>query len=181
MFNNKEMLSKRTELIVAGAVGLYVVFFTRPAPPMVAQLLSSTVGQIAALAAVIYVGATQSLIVAVVLALALVLSSPAREHLENAPGSASQTNTVTQAREESKAKSEGKDATMPSKPAPSTAPPAPATTTKTKEKFDVPSDPMEKKMNMGDAAVAAAGQDIPAIAPEKKGSESFSLMNAAPF
>ena len=176
------MLSKRTELIVAGAIGLYIVFFTRPALPMVAQLLSSTVGQIAALAAVIYVGATQSLIVAVVLALALVLSSPAREHLENAPGSASQTNSITQARQQSAAATEGKDATKPAKPAPSSAPPAPATSTKdkSKEKFES-GDDMEKKMNMGDDAVAAAGQDIPAIAPEKKGSESFSLMNAAPF
>lgn len=177
------MLGKRTELIVAGAIGLYIVFFTRPALPMVAQLLSSTVGQIAALAAVIYVGATQSLIVAVVLALALVLSSPSREHLANAPGSASQMNTVTQAREESAAKSEGAAAAKPAKPAPAAEPPKPATSTKdkSKEKFSAPSDPMEKKMNMGDDAVAAAGQDIPAIAPEKKGSESFSLMNAAPF
>ena len=175
------MLGKRTELIVAGAIGLYIVFFTRPALPMVAQLLSSTVGQIAALAAVIYVGATQSLIVAVVLALALVLSSPAREHLENAPGSSSQTNSVTQARQQSATATAGRDATAPSAPAPSSTPPAPATSTKVKkEKFES-GDAMEKKMNMGDETVAAAGQDIPAIAPEKKGSESFSLMNAAPF
>ncbi len=177
------MLGKRTELIVAGAIGLYIVFFTRPALPMVAQLLSSTVGQIAALAAVIYVGATQSLIVAVVLALALVLSSPAREHLANAPGSASEKNSISKAREESKMKAEGKGATMPAKPAPSAEPPKPATSTKDKSKKETfeGSDDMEKKMNMGDASVAAAGQDIPAIAPEKKGSESFSLMNAAPF
>ena len=110
MLNNKEMLNKRMEIIVAGAIGLYIVFFTRPAHPMVANLLSSTVAQIAALAAVIYVGACHSLIVAVVLAVAVVLSSPSREHLENAPGSAGQKNSISAAKKgESPVKKEGKE------------------------------------------------------------------------
>ena len=75
-------MNKRTvEYLVAGALALYVVFMTRPAPALVVNLLSSTVAQVAALAAVIYVGATQSLLVAVVLALAVVMSIPSREHM----------------------------------------------------------------------------------------------------
>lgn len=155
---------------------------------MVAQLLSSTVAQIAALAAVIYIGATQSLIVAVVLAVAVVLSAPSREHLANAPSSASQKNTISQAKDaakESSMKKEGKAATAPAKPAPSTTPPKPATgataaSSANRENFETP-DELGNQMNMGSGDVAAAGQDIPALAPEKKGSESFSLMNAAPF
>lgn len=169
------------EIIVAGAIGLYIVFFTRPAHPMVANLLSSTVAQIAALAAVIYVGACHSLIVAVVLAVAVVLSSPSREHLENAPGSAGQKNSISAAKKgESPVKKEGKEATMPSKPSPSSGPVKPATSVKDKENFDLP-DELAKQMNMGSDSIAAAGQDIPAVKPESKGSESFSLMSAAPF
>jgi len=180
MLNNKEMLNKKTEFLVAGAIGLYIVFFTRPAPQMIVQLLSSTVAQIAALAAVIYVGATQSLIVAVVLAVALVLSSPSREHLTNSPSDAA-LNPITAAKKEadSPMKKDGKDATMPAKPAPSSAPPKPADAPKDKkEKFEA--DSLEKGMNMGSDDISAAGQDVAPL-PEKKGSESFSLMNAAPF
>ena len=175
------MLNKKTEFLVAGAIGLYIVFFTRPAPHMVVQLLSSTVAQIAALAAVIYVGATQSLIVAVVLAVALVLSAPSREHLASGP-SDSKLNPVSEAKKEaeSEMKKNGKEATMPTKPAPSTAPPKPKTAADDKkEKFEP--DSLEKGMNMGSDDIAAAGQDLPAVKPESKGSESFSLMNAAPF
>ncbi len=172
------------EIIVAGAVGLYIVFFTRPAHPMVANLLSSTVAQIAALAAVIYVGACHSLIVAVVLAVAVVLSSPSREHLVNAPGSAGQNNTITAAASASTSptKKVGTAATTPSQPAPSSGPVKPATSVKdkSKENFDLP-DELASQMNMGSDSIAAAGQDIPAVKPESKGSESFSLMSAAPF
>jgi hypothetical protein len=181
MFNNKEMLNKKTEFLVAGAIGLYIVFFTRPAPQMVVQLLSSTVAQIAALAAVIYVGATQSLIVAVILALALVLSAPSREHLASGPADAN-LNPISAAKKEAESaiKKDGKEATMPTKPAPSAAPPKSKDATKDKkETFEA--DSLEKGMNMGSDDIAAAGQDIPAVKPESKGSESFSLMNAAPF
>lgn len=75
------MLSKRTEYIVSAVLALYVVFATRPAPAVVTSLLSSPVAQILALAAVVYVGATQSVVVAIVAALALVLSTPSREHM----------------------------------------------------------------------------------------------------
>jgi len=76
------MLTKNLEYGLAGALALYIVFMTRPAPASVVQALSSPVVQVAALAAVIYVGATQSLVVAVVLALAVVMSTPAREYFE---------------------------------------------------------------------------------------------------
>lgn len=181
MLNNKEMLSRKTEYMVAGAIGLYIVFFTRPAPMFVSQFLSSMVAQIAGLAAVIYVGATQSLVVAVVLAVALVLSAPSREHLASGPSDKSALNAVSAAKKEAESpmKKDGKDATKPMKPAPAAAPPAPATAAKDKkETFE--NDIMEKDMNMGTDSIAAAGQDA-AQPAEKKGSESFSLMNAAPF
>jgi hypothetical protein len=75
------MLSKKLEYIVAGVLALYIVFATRPAPSFVTALLSSPVAQVAGLAAVIWVGATQSLVVAIVGGLALVLSTPSREHM----------------------------------------------------------------------------------------------------
>lgn len=74
-------MRRNTEYMLAGALALYIVFFTRPAPRVVTGILSSPIAQIAALAGVIYVGATQSLVVAVVLALALVLSTPVREYM----------------------------------------------------------------------------------------------------
>ena len=75
------MLSKKVEYIVSGVLALYIVFGTRPAHPFVTNLLSSPVAQVAALAAVVWVGATQSLVVAIVAGLALVLSTPSREHM----------------------------------------------------------------------------------------------------
>jgi len=77
------MLSKKVEYVVAGILALYIVFATRPAPASVVSLLSSPVAQVAGLALVIWVGATQSLVVAIVGGLALVLSTPSREHLKN--------------------------------------------------------------------------------------------------
>lgn len=77
------MLSKNTEYLVAGALALYVVFLTRPAPQLVTNILASPVAQVAGLAGVIYLGATQSVVVAILAALALVVSIPSREHMEN--------------------------------------------------------------------------------------------------
>jgi hypothetical protein len=76
-------LSKNMEYIVSGLVVAYIVFMTRPAPGFVVTVLSSPVAQIVALALVVLVGAKYSLMIAVVLALAVVLSIPAREHMTN--------------------------------------------------------------------------------------------------
>jgi predicted RND superfamily exporter protein len=73
--------SKNLQYAVSGVLAVYIVFFTRPAPQMVVNLLSSPIAQLAALAAIVYVGASVSLLVALVSAVALVLSIPAREYL----------------------------------------------------------------------------------------------------
>jgi len=56
------------------------VFFTRPAPVFVVRFLSSPIAQLAVLALIVYVGACMSLLVALVAAVALVLSIPSREY-----------------------------------------------------------------------------------------------------
>jgi len=76
-------LSKNVQYAVAGVIALYIVFMTRPAPPMVVRILASPIAQIAALAAVVYIGAMQSLMIALLLAVAIVLSMPAREYQTN--------------------------------------------------------------------------------------------------
>lgn len=76
-------LSRNTQYVVAGLVAAYIVFFTRPAPRMVVGLLASPLAQILALAVVVYVGASLSLLVALLLAVAVVLSIPAREYQTN--------------------------------------------------------------------------------------------------
>jgi flagellar biosynthesis component FlhA len=73
--------SKNTQYILAAVIAVYIVFFTRPAPPMVVGLLASPLAQILALAVVVYLGAVQSLLIALLLAVALVLSIPAREYM----------------------------------------------------------------------------------------------------
>jgi hypothetical protein len=166
------MLPKNTQYLIAGAIGLYIVLMTRPAPAMITNLLSSSVAQIAALALVIYVGATQSLIVAVVLAVAVVMSTPSREYMTMEEKNASDKKTVAAKKPAVKAaakpvKDLGKEATKPTKPTPSTAEPKPATGPKTTE-------PTES------GEPAPAGQTVATSAPTT-GSEKFSLMNAADF
>ena len=73
--------SKNLQYAVSGVLAIYIVFFTRPAPQMVVRMLSSPIAQLAALAGIVYVGASVSLLVALVSAVALVLSIPAREYL----------------------------------------------------------------------------------------------------
>jgi len=73
--------SKNLQYAVSGVLALYIVFFTRPAPQMVVNMLSSPIAQLAALAAIVYVGASVSLLVALVAAVALVLSIPSREYM----------------------------------------------------------------------------------------------------
>ena len=76
-------LSKNVQYGIAGALAVYIVFFTRPAPAPVVNLLSNPLAQLAVLGAIVYVGATISLLVALVAAVAVVLSIPAREFMEN--------------------------------------------------------------------------------------------------
>lgn len=156
------ILAKRTEYIVSAILAVYIVFFTRPTPLFVANLLSSPVAQIAALGAVIYVGANVSLVVALVAALALILSVPVREHLDmpDKPDTKkkpmdgvkeSTTKPAPKPTGDSEMKKQGKDATKPAKPTPSTSEPAPAAQT------------LETKPKSGSS------------------SEAFTLMEAAPF
>jgi len=74
--------SKTVQYAVSGVLAVYIVFFTRPAPSMVVKAMSSPIAQLAALAAIVYVGASVSLLVALVASVALVLSIPAREYLD---------------------------------------------------------------------------------------------------
>ena len=75
-------LSRNTQYILAGALAVYIVFFTRPAPSAVVHLLSSPLSQLAVLGLVVFVGAQVSLLVAVVAAIAVVLSIPGREYMD---------------------------------------------------------------------------------------------------
>jgi len=73
-------LPKNVQYGIAGALAVYIVFFTRPAPAPVVSLLSNPLAQLAVLGAIVYVGATVSLLVALVAAVAVVLSIPGREY-----------------------------------------------------------------------------------------------------
>jgi membrane protein implicated in regulation of membrane protease activity len=76
-------LSKNVQYGIAGALAVYIVFFTRPAPAAVVSMLSNPLAQLAVLGAIVYVGATISLLVALVAAVAVVLSIPGREFMKN--------------------------------------------------------------------------------------------------
>jgi len=76
-------LSKNVQYGIAGALAVYIVFFTRPAPAAVVNMLSNPLAQLAVLGAIVYVGATVSLLVALVAAVAVVLSIPGREFMKN--------------------------------------------------------------------------------------------------
>jgi hypothetical protein len=73
-------ISKNVQYGVAGALAVYIVFFTRPAPAPVVSLLSNPLAQLAVLGAIVYVGATVSLLIALIAAVAVVLSIPGREY-----------------------------------------------------------------------------------------------------
>jgi hypothetical protein len=75
---------RQTEYILAAVIGLYIVFFTRPAPAMVRSLLVNPVAQLVALATLVWVGSTQSLLVALLLGIAYVASVPSREYADDA-------------------------------------------------------------------------------------------------
>ena len=190
MLNNKEMLNKRTEYILAGAIGLYIVFMTRPAPAVVSNMLSSPIAQIVALAGVIYVGACHSLIVAVILALAVVLSAPVRESMtdsEKSKTEAVRPDTTTKLAKKpassaakvvpSKMKTVGAAATKPAAPGPSAAPPAAANKPKTPEPSDTkPSDNVPDQ-----SAPAPSGQTLAAAAGSKEHFSGGCGMSPADF
>lgn len=75
---------RQTEYVIAALIGLYIVFFTRPAPEMVRSLMVNPVAQLVALAALVWVGSTQSLLVALLLGIAYVASVPSREYADDA-------------------------------------------------------------------------------------------------
>jgi hypothetical protein len=147
------MLNKNAEYAIAGALALYIVFLTRPVPAPIVNLLSSPVAQVAALGVVVYVGATQSLLVAVVLAIAVVMSTPAREYL-SMPDKAEKDKAAEQ------------DA-MP-------------TPSKTFEDLPSPMKKMGKKATEPEKPMAAEKEPEHAGAM-MSGKESFCVDNAAPF
>jgi hypothetical protein len=161
-------LSKNLQYIVAGFFVLYIVFFTRPAPTAVVNLLASPVAQLAALSVVVYVGACVSLLVAVVAALAVVLSIPNREY-------AGKDDDKTMKKPAAKGK-EGLDEDRKEK-SPLASGVAGlsriAASTAAKKKTADSGDSADKDPEAaGDKAVAKV---------ETKGSETFCLQNAAPF
>ena len=164
-------LSKNLQYIVAGFFVLYSVFFTRPAPTAVVNMLASPVAQLAALAAVVYVGACVSLLVAVVAALAVVLSIPNREY-------AGKGDDKTMEKPKTKVK-EGLDEDKKDKKEKNPVVGGVADLSKLamaegiKKKTADSGDSKDKDPEAaGDKAVAKV---------ETKGSESFCLQNAAPF
>ena len=162
-------LSKTLQYIVSGFLVLYIVFFTRPAPTAVSNILASPVAQLAALGAVIYVGASVSLLVAVVAALAVVLSTPVREY-------AGKRDDKTMSKKDKKKGKEGleeeKKEANPTRDA-----------AKDLSKMAAVAGAKKATANSGDSAektVEPAGDKV-ADKKESTGSEKFSLINAAPF
>jgi len=157
-------LSKNLQYIAAGFLVLYIVFFTRPAPTAVVNLLASPVSQLAALAVVVYVGASVSLLVAVVAALAVVLSIPVREY------AGKDDDKTMKKKEKMTGKKEEKNPVVGAAGDLSKLAAAAGAKKKTAESGDSEENSPEPA---GDKAVPAE--------MATKGSEKFSLMNAAPF
>jgi hypothetical protein len=153
-------LSKNLQYIVAGFLVLYIVFFTRPAPTAVVNLLASPVAQLAALAVVVYIGASVSLLVAVVAALAVVLSIPVREYA----GKEDDKTMTKKEKEKEKNPLAGAAGDL--------------------SKLAAAAGSKKKTAESGDSAENApepAGDKAAPAEMATKGSEKFSLMNAAPF
>jgi hypothetical protein len=166
-------ISKNLQYILSGALVLYIVFFTRPAPTGVVNFLASPVAQLAALGVVVYLGACVSLLVAVVAALAVVLSIPVREY-------AGKDDDKTMSKKRDKKEKENLDED------------------KKKEKEKNPT--LDAAKDLSKLAAAAGSKKATAVSGDSKdkdpepagdkakmgetvttGSEKFSLMNAAPF
>lgn len=160
-------MQKNAQFIVAGILVLYIVFATRPAPRMVTSLLASPVAQLAALAGVVYLGSSVSLLVAVLAALAIVLSIPAREYKddnEKIPDAVKKTDKDTKDALQSLMKTVSKD--VPS-------PPAPLPTGSKSEK-------KSEKKGASDKEPEAAADKVTS-SEGGSGSEKFTLRDAAPF
>lgn len=162
-------MPKTAQFIVAGILVLYIVFATRPAPRVITTLLASPVAQLAALAGVVYLGSSVSLLVAVLAALAVVLSIPAREYKddnEKIPEAVKKTDKDAEVKDalQSLMKTAGKK---------DVAPPAPLPTGSKSEKKS------EKKGGSDKEPEAAADKVV--SSEGGSGSEKFTLRNAAPF
>jgi hypothetical protein len=157
-------MPKTAQFIVSGILVLYIVFATRPAPRVISSLLASPVAQLAALAGVVYLGSSVSLLVAVLASLAIVLSIPAREYKdenEKIPDAVKKTDKDAI---ESLIKTMGKD--IPPLPAPL------PTGSKSEKKS-------EKKGASDKEPEAAADKVV--SSDGGSGSEKFTLRDAAPF
>ena len=163
-------MPKTAQFIVSGILVLYIVFATRPAPRVISSLLASPVAQLAALAGVVYLGSSVSLLVAVLAALAIVLSIPAREYMEDKakiPDAVKKTDKDTADAKDamqSLIKTMGKDIPPP---------PAPLPTGSKSEK-------KSEKKGASDKEPEAAADKV--VSSEGgSGSEKFTLRDAAPF
>jgi hypothetical protein len=166
-------MPKTAQFIVAGILVLYIVFATRPAPHVITTLLASPIAQLAALAGVVYLGSSVSLLVAVLAALAVVLSIPAREYKdknEKIPDAVKKTDKDTESTAEVKDAVQSLMKTAGKKDVP---PPAPLPTGSKSEKKS------EKKG--GSDKEPEAGADKVVSSEGGSGSEKFSLRDAAPF
>ena len=158
-------LSKNLQYIVSGALVLYIVFFTRPAPTPVVNVLASPLAQLAALGLVVYLGACVSLLVAVVAALAVVLSIPVREYAGKKDDRTMKKKKEHLEEDKKKENPTASAALDLSKMAAAAG---------TKKATAVSGDSKDKDPEpAGDKAAPAE--------MATKGSEKFSLMNAAPF
>jgi hypothetical protein len=157
-------LSKNLQYIVSGALVLYIVFFTRPAPQAVVNLLASPVAQLAALGVVVYLGASVSLLVAVVAALAVVLSIPSREYADDMS-----MKKPAMKKDEKPKKKEN---------------PTEMAAVDLSKMAALAGSKASKTADAGDSfenAPEPAGDKATTAESATKGSEKFSLMNAAPF
>jgi len=157
-------MPKTAQFIVSGILVLYIVFATRPAPRVISSLLASPVAQLAALAGVVYLGSSVSLLVAVLAALAIVLSIPAREYMEDKAKIPDAVKKTDKDAIESLIKTMGKDIPPP---------PAPLPTGSKSEK-------KSEKKGASDKEPEAAADKV--VSSEGgSGSEKFTLRDAAPF
>jgi len=159
-------MPKTAQFIVSGILVLYIVFATRPAPRVISSLLASPVAQLAALAGVVYLGSSVSLLVAVLAALAIVLSIPAREYMEDKAKTDKDTASTADAKDalQSLIKTASKDVPPP---------PAPLPTGSKSEKKSEKKGASDKEPEAGaDKVVSSEGGS---------GSEKFTLRDAAPF
>jgi len=189
-------LSRNTQYILAGALAVYIVFFTRPAPSAVVHLLSSPLSQLAVLGLVVFVGAQVSLLVAVVAAIAVVLSIPGREYLDVPPSGETKdaVKNIASAIEsvkgiegtigDDKKKKEKKEKYTPKSE--KKGEPKPHHGSKNEPKHAKKDDKKEPFDVMGTEYLDSMGPE-PAgnlVAPtggEAKGSENFSLLDSSPF